>query len=118
MRFVQHLLMPTTSSLKTTDYGTPGRQNTSDPVALLRLKLPASSWNNDAAVVDFFLALLYPGEGAANLGRDREAAITYLNLDDLGTASSSFSGLSGAAYDGRVRSMVAFLMSLPRFQEQ
>jgi len=118
MRFVQHLLMPTSAGTKDDDYGTPGKQNTSDPVALLRMKLASGSWNDDAAVVDFFLGLLYPGEGAANLGRDREAAITYLNLDDAGTGASPFSSLSGAAYDGRVRSMVGFLMSLPRFQEQ
>ncbi len=118
MRFAQHLLMPAGSSLKSADYGTPGRANTSDPVALLRRKLPASDWNNDAAVVDFFLGLLFPGEGTANLGRDREAAIAFLNLNDVGTASSAFSGLTGNAYDGRVRSMVGFLMSLPRFQEQ
>jgi hypothetical protein len=62
--------------------------------------------------------LLYPGEGAANMGRDREAAINYLNTNEAGTGSSLFSGLSGAAYDGRVRSMVGFLMCLPRFQEQ
>jgi hypothetical protein len=68
--------------------------------------------------VDFFLGLLFPGEGAANRGRDREAAINYLNTNELGTGSSLFSGLSGAAYDGRVRSMVGFLMSLPRFHEQ
>jgi hypothetical protein len=68
--------------------------------------------------VDFFLGLLFPGEGAANMGRDRQAAIDHLNSSDLGTTSSSFSVLSGAAYDGRVRSMVGFLMSLPRFQEQ
>jgi hypothetical protein len=118
MRFVQHLLMPTSSSLKTSDYGSAGRNNTSDPVALLKMKLPAASWNNDAAVVDFFLGLFFPGEGVANLGRDREAAITYLNLNEAGTAASAFNSLSGAAYDGRVRSMVGFLMSLPRFQEQ
>ena len=119
MRFAQHLLMaPSGSTLKTTDYGNPGRANTSDPVALIKRKLPASSWNNDGAVVDFFLGLLFPGEGAANLGRDREAAINFLNLNDVGTASSSFSDLTGNAYDGRVRSMVGFLMSLPRFQEQ
>jgi uncharacterized protein (DUF1800 family) len=118
MRFVQHLLMPNNSSLKTTDYGNPGRNNTSDPVALLKNKLSAASWNNDAAVVDFFLGLLYPGEGAANMGRDREAAIDYLNSNDAGNGASAFSDLSGAAYDGRVRSMVGFLMCLPRFQEQ
>jgi uncharacterized protein (DUF1800 family) len=118
MRFVQHLMMPTASTIKDDDYGSAGLRNTSDPVALLRAKLPGASWNNDGAVVDFFLGLLFPGEGAANLGRDREAAINYLNTDEAGTGSSAFAGLSGAAYDGRVRSMVGFLMCLPRFQEQ
>jgi hypothetical protein len=117
MRFVQHLLMPTTSSLKTSDYGSPGKNNTSDPVGLLKQKLPSSSWNNDAAVVDFFIGLLFPGEGAGNLGRDREAAIDFLNMNELGVATP-FTSATGAAYDGRVRSMVGFLMSLPRFQEQ
>ena len=118
MRFVQHLLMPTSSSIKDDDYGSPGLRNTSDPVALLRARMPAPDWNNDGAVVDFFLGLLFPGEGAANMGRDREAAINYLNTNEAGTGSSLFSGLSGAAYDGRVRSMVGFLLCLPRFQEQ
>jgi uncharacterized protein (DUF1800 family) len=117
MRFVEHLLMATGSGSKTTDYGNAGRNNTSDPVALLKLRLPAGSWNNDAAVVDFFLGLLYPGEGAGNLGRDREAAITYLNTDDAG-AASAFTSLNPSTYDTRVRTMVGFLMSLPRFQEQ
>jgi uncharacterized protein (DUF1800 family) len=120
MRFAQHLLMPTAAGTKDDDYGAPGRLNTSDPVALLKLKLPQASWTNDGAVVDFFLNLLYPGEGTANLGRDREAAITYLNLNEAGTGASAFAGLGSttAAYDGRVRSMVGLLMSLPRFQEQ
>jgi uncharacterized protein (DUF1800 family) len=118
MRFVQHLLMPTSSSTKDDDYGSSGLKNTSDPVALIKARMPSANWNNDAAVVNFFLGLLFPGEGAANMGRDRQAAIDHLNSNDLGNGSSSFSGLSGAAYDGRVRSMVGFLMSLPRFQEQ
>jgi hypothetical protein len=117
MRFVEHLLMPTAAGSKTTDYGNAGRNNTSDPVALLKLRTPSSSWNNDAAVVDFFLGLLFPGEGAGNLGRDRQAAIDFLNTTDAG-APSSFASQSGTAYDLRVRSMVGFLMSLPRFQEQ
>ncbi len=119
MRFVQHLLMPTSSSLKSADYGAPGTRNTSDPVKLLKLKLPAGSWNDPAAVADYFLGLLYPGEGMANLGLDRAAAIEFLNTNEAG-ASSPFSALSNTstAYDGRVRGMVALLMCLPRFQEQ
>ena len=118
MRFAQHLLMPASAGSKSSDYGTPGRLNTSDPVSLMRARMPSGNLNDDAAVVDFFLGLLYPGEGAGNLGRDREAAINFLNTDDAGTGSSTFSTLSGSTYDNRVRSMVGFLMSLPRFQEQ
>ncbi|PYJ01272.1 MAG: hypothetical protein DME25_18465, partial [Verrucomicrobia bacterium] len=78
MRFVQHLLMPTSSALKSSDYSTPGQKNTSDPVKLLKLKLPAASWNDPGPVADYFLGLLYPGEGSANLGLDRAAAIDFL----------------------------------------
>ena len=119
MRFAQHALMPNTGSLKTSDYGTPGSKNTTDPVKLLKLKVPAGSWNNDGAVVDFFLALLYPGEGRGNLGPDRQAAISFLNTTELG-AASPFNVLpnTGASYDGRVRGMVALLMCMPRYQEQ
>lgn len=118
MRFVQHLMMPSSSSLKASDssYGAAGAGNTSDPVRLLREKLPGSM-NNAGAVVDFFLGLFYPGDGAGNLGRDRQAAIDHLNTSEAG-ANSPFTNLTGAAYDGRVRSMVGFLLSLPRFQEQ
>ena len=65
------------------------------------------------------LGLLYPGEGAGNMGRDRQAALDFLNSNDTSVSGTSpFSGLSGTTYDNRVRSMVGFLMSLPRFQEQ
>jgi len=116
MRFVQHLMMSRGSSLKTSDYGNPGAANTSDPVALLAKRMPGQL-SDAAAVVDFFLGLIYPGEGTANLGRDRQAAIEILNTNEAG-GSSPFNVLSGGAYDGRVRSMVGFLLSLPRFQEQ
>jgi hypothetical protein len=120
MRFTEHLLMPSSgNTLKTSDYGNPGAKNTSDPVKLLRLNLPAASWSDAAAVVDYFLALLFPGEGKANLDLDRQAAIDYLNSNDSGVpGSSAFSDQTGTTYDGRVRSMVGMLMSLPRFQEQ
>jgi large repetitive protein len=118
MRFVQHLMMATSSTIKDDDYGSSGLANTSDPVALLKAKLPSTGQTNAATVVDFFLGLLYPGEGAGNMGRDRQAAIDHLNLTEAGTAGSAFNTLTGTAYDGRVRSMVGFLLSLPRFQEQ
>ena len=77
--------------------------------------------NDAGAVVDFFLGLLFPGDGRANLSVERAAAIEFLNSNDTGTPNSSLFNSLGdgtAAYDGRVRSMVGMLMSLPRFQEQ
>jgi len=115
-RFVQHLLMTNGSTLKTAD-GT--RNNTSDPVKLLKSKLPAASWNNAGAVTDYFLGLLFPGEGAGNLGADRVDAIKFLNTPDNGVDDSPFANVTNAAiYDGRVRGLVGMLMSLPKFQEQ
>lgn len=96
-------------------------KNFSDPVALLKMKLPSTQWRDAGKVVDYFLTILFPGEGKANLDLDRTAAIAYLNSTDAGTASSLFSSLdpnSLTTYDPRVRSMVAMLMGLPRFQEQ
>jgi uncharacterized protein (DUF1800 family) len=120
MRFAQHLAMAPNSSLKDDDYGTSGDDNVANPVQLLKLKLPSQNWNNDGAVVDFFLGLLYPGEGRANLDLDRRAAINFLNSNDAGVPNSSpFSALTDpTGYDGRVRGMVGMLMCFPRFQEQ
>jgi len=117
MRFVQHLLMPTSSSLKSTDYGT--SRNVSDPVKLIKMKLPQTSWTDAGAIVDYFLPLLFPGEGKANLDLDRTAAIAFLNTNEAG-AASSFASIANtpAAYDGRIRGMIGLLMSFPRFQEQ
>jgi uncharacterized protein (DUF1800 family) len=111
-RFAQHLLMASNYGLKNTDYGT--RNNTSDPSALIRARLPSASWNDPSAIADFFLSLLYPGEGAANLGLDRQAAIDFLNTNETGAPSP----FNFTAHDGRVRGMVAMLMCFPRFQEQ
>jgi hypothetical protein len=119
MRFVQHLLMSLSNGTKSSDYGSAGRKNVSDPVGLLKMKLPQGSLTNAAAVVDYFLGNLYPGEGKANLDMDRQAAIDFLNSDDFGVPFG-FNQLSptSPAYDGRVRGMVALLMCFPRFQEQ
>jgi len=91
-----------------------------DPVALLKKKLPSGSWDNAGAVADYFLAILYPGEGAGNLSLYRQAAINYLNTTDNGTTVSTFStlGNTSATYDTRVRGMVSMLMTFQRFQEQ
>jgi len=114
MRFAQHLLMPVTGSLKNSDYGAPGLRNLSDPAALVRLKVPPGDWNNPANIVDYFLNILFPGEGMGNLGLDRQYAINYLITNDAGQPAS----FNLSANDARLRGMVAFLMCLPRFQEQ
>ncbi len=112
-RFAQHFLMATSYGLKNSDYGT--TRNTSDPAKLVRLKLPAASWNDPGAIVDYFFTLLAGPEGAGNLGIDRQAAIEFLNTADNGSGPSAFNLTS---HDGRLRGMVALLMCLPRFQEQ
>lgn len=116
MRYVQYLLEPGTSSLKTSasNYGASGARNITDPGKFIRSKLPSSSWDNPEAIADFFLSILYPGEGPANLGLDRQAAINFLNTNEAGVSSP----FSFAAHDSRVRGMVALLMCFPRFQEQ
>ena len=82
--------------------------------------MPAGNWNDASAVSDYFLGILFPGEGAANLALYRTAAINYLNKADDGTTDSAFSGLGNTSgiYENRVRGMVAMLMTFHRFQEQ
>lgn len=106
MRFVQ-------------DYLRVGSPN-SDPVALLKLKLPPDKWRDAAAVAEFFCGLLFLGEGKANLALDSAAAVEFLNSNDAGSGPSLFQYLdpNSIAYQNRVRGMVAMLMSLPRFHEQ
>lgn len=121
IRFVQNLLVSASDPLKDRDYGGSGDDNLANPVSLLKAKLPTADWRNAGAVVDYFLSILFLGEGTANLGIDRAAAIAFLDSNDTGTPGSSpFSGLdtNSATYDTRVRGMVSFLMALPRFQEQ
>ena len=117
LRFIQSLLYAPGAS-RPTDAGA----STANPVALLKLKLPSASWNNAGAVADYFLDVLFPGEGKANLDVYRTAAITFLNDGSADTPvnSTSFSGLvnTSANYDTRVRGMVSALMTSPRFQEQ
>jgi uncharacterized protein (DUF1800 family) len=111
VRFVQSLLEQNTGS----DAG----NSVTDPVTLLKLKLPSGQWNNTTNVSDFFLGLIYPGEGKGNLNAYRNLAINFLNTSDTG-GSDLFSGLSntGGTYNTRVRGMVSMLMTMQRFQEQ
>jgi uncharacterized protein (DUF1800 family) len=114
VRFIQMFL--TAGSRPFNDAG----NNFANPVALLKKKLPSGSWNDATAVVDYFLGIIYPGEGRANLDQYRGAAIQFLNTSDNGQLISNFSGLgnTSAEYDTRVRGMVSYLMSLQRFHEQ
>jgi hypothetical protein len=116
LRFVQSLLLAPGQAGKTDS----GNNNTSDPVALLKAKLPATSWNDPQAVVDYFSGILYPAEGKANLDLYARAAVNYLNTADDGVTASAFTHLSSGttAYDTRVRGVVAMLLTFPRFQEQ
>jgi hypothetical protein len=107
IRFIQAFLNSGT--------GDDAGNHTCDPVALLTARgVPAG---NAGAVTDFFLGILYPAEGAANLKLYRDAGIACLNTADHGPTSSPFTaGMSG--YDTRVRGLVAMLMTMQRFQEQ
>ncbi|MBU6402746.1 MAG: hypothetical protein KGS61_20695, partial [Verrucomicrobia bacterium] len=97
-------------------------QNLTDPVALLKARLPATEWQNAGAVADCFLGALLPGEGKANLDLYRTAAINFLNTANDGVTPSPFSTLSmtgnPSPYETRLRGMVAMLMTSQRFQEQ
>jgi hypothetical protein len=94
--------------------------NICNPVALLKSKLASGSWDNAGAVADYFINLLYPAEGTANLALYRTAAVNFLNTGNNGSAVSNFNTLGNTTpdYDTRVRGMVALLMGLARFQEQ
>ena len=118
VRFIQTYLMPSGDAAKG-DGITGGNFNLSDPVTLLRNKLPSSSWNVAGDVADYFLSILYPAEGTANLDLYRAYAIYFLDRSDDGLNGSPFANLTNPAnYDTRIRATVSMLMTLHRFQEQ
>ncbi len=87
--------------------------------------IPGGSLTSATNVADFFISILFPAEGKANLDLYRTAAINYLNdgSADYTPSSTPFSGLAvsnvyKSAYDTRVRGMVAMLMGFQRFEEQ
>ena len=96
--------------------------NICDPVALLKKKVISGNWNNAGLVSDYFLSIIFPGEGAGNLGLYRQAAVDFLNdgSADSTPSSTTFASLSSTTtnYDTRVRGMVAMLLTMQRFQEQ
>jgi hypothetical protein len=120
IRFIQTTFMATADARKA-DGISQGNFNVTDPVQLIRNKIPSGSWNDANVVASYFLGILYPGEGQGNLADYRQLAVNFLNANDAGTGSSAFNGLGGpgaANYDTRVRAMVSMLMTLQRFQEQ
>jgi hypothetical protein len=120
IRFVQTTLMASTDTRKA-DGISGGNFNLTDPVQLIRNKIPSGSWSDANAVASYFVSILYPGEGLANLTTYRQIAVAFLNTGDGGTGISAFNGLGGpgtANYENRVRAAVSMLMTLQRFQEQ
>ena len=123
IRYVQSLLLASGQTGKNDD-NTFLNNNLTDPVTLLRARLPLLADQKDAGkVADLFLGLLYPGEGKASLDEYRTIAMNYLNTTDDGLSLSLFGSLtpnntSGNIYDTRVRGMVGLLMCLQRFHEQ
>lgn len=118
LRFVQALALRTSG----TDQRPSGELDSEtfiDPVSLLRAKRPDGLADAGAAA-DYFLDLLFPAEGSANLAAYRDLAIRFLNTADNGTTASPYSALlpGSTTHDNRVRGLVAFLMTTPRFQEQ
>jgi uncharacterized protein (DUF1800 family) len=116
MRFVQALLITPGETGK----GDAGANNYSNPIDLLKARLPNQDLNNDEAVAAFFLGLLYPAEGKANLYQYAGLAKDFLNTADDGVTPSAFAdlGIGSANYIGRVRGMAGMLLTLARFQEQ
>ena len=99
IRWVQTYCMNTNDSSKG-DSINGGNKSICNPVALLGYKLPlqnpAGSITNEANVADYLLGIIYPGEGTANLGLYRTAAINFLKTADDGVTSSPLVGLSTA----------------------
>ncbi|MDB6110646.1 MAG: hypothetical protein JWR69_2396, partial [Pedosphaera sp.] len=96
-----------------------------DIQGLIRAKLPPSSWTNAPVIADYFLSILYPGEGAANLALYKTTAVNFLNdgsadapVTTLPFSSVPISTSATSTYDQRLRGMVGALMTLQRFQEQ
>ena len=119
IRFVQTALMSANDTNKT-DGISGGNFNLSDPVSLLKNKLPSQSLTKAGSIADYLLGILYPGEGKANLDLYRSSALKYLNTGDDGVTPSPLANLGPgtATYDTRVRGVVAMLLTFQRFQEQ
>jgi uncharacterized protein (DUF1800 family) len=123
LRFVQSFATAIGQSGHTSTTNDAGSNTGCDIVGLLKAKLTlASNWNNAGAVADYFLAILFPGEGAGNLATYRASAINFLNTDENGNSSPlsgiAVSGTANSTYDNRLRGLVGMLLTFQRFQEQ
>jgi uncharacterized protein (DUF1800 family) len=89
------------------------------PTALLQLDAP-NALTDGGAAADYFVDLLFPAEGAANLAEYRRTARAFLNTAADGVTVSSFSQLAPGSveYDARLRGLCAWLLGTQRFQEQ
>jgi uncharacterized protein (DUF1800 family) len=125
IRWIQAYCMSTSDSSKN-DFTVNVNNSVSDPVALLKYKLPLQnppgSITNEANVADYLLSILYPGEGQGNLTLYRAAAMQFLSRADDGVTVSPLAELSTAGnpspFENRIRGAVAMLLSFQRFQEQ
>ena len=98
LRFVQNLLVDPVDSLKGEEYGSTTVDNVVNPLALVQDRLTASAQTDAELVADFFLGLLFPGVGAANLDLERQECLRVLNSGDDGVEDSSpFNQLSPGA---------------------
>jgi uncharacterized protein (DUF1800 family) len=126
IRFVQAFMMITGQPNYTnTVKDDAGRDTLCFPSVLLTNNLPVINHKNAGAVADYFLGIIFPGEGAGNLNQYRTMAIDFLNNGSadptpgsITFANLTFSTASNQAYDIRVRGMVGLLLSLQRFHEQ
>jgi hypothetical protein len=125
IRWIQTYCMASNDSSKI-DSITGGNLSVSDPVGLLKYKLPQQSppgsYTNSANVADYLLSVLYPAEGTANLALYRSQAISFLDTADDGFTSSPLNLLSQTGnpspLETRIRGAVAMLMGFQRFEEQ
>ncbi|PYJ04659.1 MAG: hypothetical protein DME25_09640 [Verrucomicrobia bacterium] len=125
LRWVQTYCMSTSDTAKS-DGSAYANNSVCDPLALLRSKLalqnPPGSVTNEVSVANYLLSILFPGEGAANLGLYRAATVAFLSHAEDGVTVSPLGGLSTAGnpspLENRIRGAVALLLSLERFQEQ
>src|SRR5262249_14988548 len=104
VRYVTQLLMPTSNTNKNDQVssGNPSggsvNRNISNPFLLARAKLTDTQMASVDNVSDLFVNLIFPGEGRVNLDSYKQAAISWLNHDDLG-APDNWSGLiAGSGY--------------------